>query len=287
MVEINDHGLAFFFPEIHPEARLEVSFNRTLRIQDIQDGNPNPPDLGPFPLEHVDDYARSFSTEMVDRGGVMMPMYKSEAMFISFSSKYIEENETSYPFAVQIAAGKINAVNGKPWSDKLSRQSQSYLVVPVQSCLYGYRIQDGVVRQFVAAPLGDGSSPEAQVTGQEKIGGIQISVYPMKRQAFERRWLKVLGSIMQDAKVCGSMDGYSQTVEETMALSMGEIINQEIYKDEFKFSEWETDTYSRCFVHLINAQAWKDITGKSPSTDPLSAEVYARHRLTWSELYAE
>jgi hypothetical protein len=277
MVEINDHGLAFFFPEIYPEARLEVSFNRTLRIQDIQDGNPNPPDLGPFPLEHVDDYARSFSKEMVDRGGVMMPMYKSEAMFISFRSKYLKKHEASYPFALQIAAGKINAVNGKPWSDKLSRQSQSYLVVPVQSCLYGYRIQDGLVRQFVAAPLGDGSSPEAQVTGQEKIGGIQISVYPMKRQAFQRRWLKFLGN----------MDCYSLKDGETMALSMGERINQEIYKDEFKFSEWETDTYSRCFVHLINAQAWKDITGKSPSTDPPGAEVYARHRLTWSELYAE
>jgi hypothetical protein len=277
MVGFNEHRLVFEFKEIHPEAMLEVSFNRTLRIQDIQDGYSNPPDLGPFPLEHVDDHARLISKEMVDRGGVMMPMYKSEAMFIRFRSQYLEEHQASYPFAVQIAAGKINAVNGKPWSDKLSKQSQSYLVVPVQSCLYGYRIQEDVVRQFVAAPLGDGSSPEAQVTGQEKIGGIQISVYPMKRRAFERRWLDFLGS----------MECCSQTDVETMALSLGEMISQRIYKDEFKFSEWETGTYSRCFVHLINAQVWKDITGKSPSTDPLSAEVYARHRLPWSELYAE
>ena len=42
----------------------------------------------------------------------MMPMDQSEALWIRFSARY--------PFAVKIAAGKINAVSGEAWTAELS-----------------------------------------------------------------------------------------------------------------------------------------------------------------------
>jgi hypothetical protein len=39
----------------------------------------------------------------------MLPMYQSEAMWLSFESECIDTQE-EYPFAVRIATGKIDAV---------------------------------------------------------------------------------------------------------------------------------------------------------------------------------
>ena len=42
-----------------------------------------------------------------------------------------------------------------------------------------------VVRQFVAMPLGSGYSVEEQITGKAEHGGLQILVYPMKKERYE------------------------------------------------------------------------------------------------------
>jgi hypothetical protein len=45
------------FPEVHPQAKLTIEFQRTLRIPDDDKTYPLPPGLGAFPLKHVDDHA--------------------------------------------------------------------------------------------------------------------------------------------------------------------------------------------------------------------------------------
>ena len=86
---------------------LRVEFQRTLRIPDDDRLYPLPPGLGAFPLRHVDDFADRIPSSWRARGGVMLPMYQSEALWISFVG-------ADYPMAVKIAAGKINAVSGEP-----------------------------------------------------------------------------------------------------------------------------------------------------------------------------
>ena len=49
-------------------------------------------------------------------------------------------------------------------------------------------MEKGVIRQFVAMPLGAGYTAEEQITGKAEHGGLQIVVYPMKREVFERRF---------------------------------------------------------------------------------------------------
>ncbi|KAJ6258017.1 hypothetical protein Dda_6929 [Drechslerella dactyloides] len=77
-------------------------------------------------------------------------------------------------FAVRVFVGGVNAVSGLTW--KNIPKKQDYLLVPPQSRLDGVAVGDGVVKQFVAMPLGAGYSVEKQVTGQEAIGGLQLEI---------------------------------------------------------------------------------------------------------------
>ena len=121
----------------------------------------------------------------------MMPMYQSEAMWLLFSGTLDPERSVQYPFAIKVATGKIDAVTGKDWSNGLHRGPQDYMVAPGQPWLDGYCVEKGVIRQFVAMPLGQGYTAEEQITGKAEHGGLQIIVYPMKREVFERRFPKM------------------------------------------------------------------------------------------------
>src|SRR5262245_45320668 len=178
MAIILENDSLVFASEVHPDARMRIVFQRTLRIPDNDRDYPLPPGLGAFPLRHVDDFAQRLPASWVKRGGVMLPMYQAEAMWLAF-------NANGYPFALKIAAGKINAVTGDRWSLGLNRDPQDYAVVPVQPWLDGYAIEKGVVRQFVAMPLGQGYTAEEQITGTAEWGGLQIVAYPMKKQRYE------------------------------------------------------------------------------------------------------
>ena len=148
MIELRNDQLVVRFPEVHKDAVLRVDFQRTLRIPDDNREYPLPPGLGRFPLQQVDDYADGAPQSWQKHGGVFLPMYQAEAMWISF--------EASYPMAVKVAAGKVNALTGDEWKNEISRNPQDYLVVPDQPWLDGFCVQEGMVRQFVAMPLGEG-----------------------------------------------------------------------------------------------------------------------------------
>ncbi len=152
MIELKSDRLVISFPEVHRDARMVIDFQRTLRIPDDDRDYPLPPGLGAFPLVHVDDHAKRVPESWHRRGGVMLPMYQSEAMWLNFSAS------GDYPFAVKVAAGKINAVTGDEWADGLSADLQNYLAIPRQPWLDGFCVEQGVIRQFVAMPLGAGYS---------------------------------------------------------------------------------------------------------------------------------
>ena len=180
MIELRENTLSFSFPEVHADARMDISFQRTLRIPDDGRTYPLPPGLDHFPVRHVDDLGPLVPAEWRRRGGVALPMYQSEAMWLHFSS------EDDYPFAVKIAAGKIDAVTGESWNDDIHRDPQDYVVVPTQPWLDGFAVEKGTIRQFVAMPLGAGYSAEEQITGKAEHGGVQIVVYPMKGEVGRR-----------------------------------------------------------------------------------------------------
>jgi len=170
MIELKNNSLQFSFPDVHPEARLTIDFQRTLRIPDDGNDYPLPPGLGRFPIKHVDNYAEKVPSLWIEHGGVMLPMYQSEALWLNFLSVFLRDYRTSYPFAIKVATGKINAVTGENWSDGLQNDPQDYMVSSKQHWLDGYCFEKGFIRQFVAMPLGSGYSAEEQITGEAEYG---------------------------------------------------------------------------------------------------------------------
>ncbi len=281
MIELQDDRLVFSFPEVHPRARLSISFQRTLRIPDDGKDHPLPPGLGRFPVRHVDDASALAPEAWQTHGGVVLPMYSAEAMWLSFESADDEERDTSYPFAVQIATGKVNAVTGGPWREGLGGAPQDYMVVPTQPWLDGFCVEKGVVRQFVAMPLGAGYTAEEQITGEAAHGGLQISVRPMRREIYERRFPPVPAR-ERFSHVCACCAPASSP---DMGLGAGGRMRQEIYDDPYSLEDWEAERHARCFVHLVGALVWAGLSGEQPPAPPMSAWDYEQRGLPWFDWY--
>lgn len=310
MLELQNNQLLFSFPDVHPQAKLSIDFQRTLRIPDDEKAYPLPPSLGAFPLRHVDDFKDRVPSIWNEHGGVMLPMYQSEAMWIYFHTHYAPGHGV-YPFAVKIAAGKVSAVTGDEWLGGL--KEKDYVVAPQQRWLDGYAIGDGLIRQFVASPLGSGFTAEEQITGQARHGGIQIEVFPMKRASFERRFpyrepvqysggfriggSGMLGSYGLPGVYCSTNSanssdiafaGASASAETlTMGLAAGGKMKQQIFDDPYGLSDWDTDHGSRCFIHLANSMTWKAVTQSEPPYPPSTSDDYTKSGLPWFDYYKD
>ncbi len=179
MLTLEQDTLVFRFPDTHEQAETSIELQITLRIPDDTKEYPLPPGLGRFPLRHTEDFGARVPKEWAVRGGIMLPMFRTEAMWLNF-----RKDTNRYPCAVKVAAGKINAISGKPWKPELDADDIDYLVIPHQPWLDGFAVGEGQIRQFIAMPLGGGYTAEEQITGRAEWGGLQIIVYPMKGE----RW---------------------------------------------------------------------------------------------------
>ena len=198
-----------------------------------------------------------------------MPMYQAEALWLNFDG--------GYPCAIKVAAGKICALTADPWVDHLNADPQDYLVVPEQPWLDGYCVEKGIVRQFVAMPLGDGYSAEEQVTGSAEHGGLQIMVVPMKAKYYEEMSNLPLGHMLAAPLAMAEAPD--------MGLAPGGRMKQEIYDDPHGLEVWDQRNTRRCFVTIANSTMWTSITGERPPTEPPSAADYANSGLPWFDYY--
>ena len=268
MIELRHDELVLRFPEVHADAVCRIGFQRTLRIPDDNRDHPLPPGLGRFPLRHVDDHLDHVPEAWRRRGGVFLPMYQAEAMWLHFHAEY--------PTAIKVAAGKIDALTGEGWTNELSERSQNYLVAPGQPWLDGFCVAKGLIRQFVAMPLGDGYTAEEQLTGEARHGGLQIVAYPMLAAKYEawrqerREWDRVSPCMSAPAD---------------MGLAPGGLMRQEIYEDRHGFDAWDRSARSRCFVHILNSVQFLQVTGVEPPARPPTARDYTEAGLPWFEYY--
>ena len=155
---------------------------------------------------------------------------------------------------------------------------QNYLVAPDQPWLDGFCVSKGLVRQFVAMPLGKGYTAEEQLTGAAEHGGVQIVVYPMKAARYEQ--LRARRPRYAVAAVCSA-----SPVEDEMGLAPGGKMRQEVYKDKYGLSAWEQGARSRCFVHLLNSGQYRAVTGAAPPHEPPTAAEYTEAGLPWFDYY--
>jgi hypothetical protein len=269
MLTLENDALVFRFPEVDERAICRVTFQRTLRVPDDGKTYPLPPGNARFALRHVDDYAALLPENIVKRGGVMLPMYESEAMWIRF--------ESEYPFAVKVAAGKINAITGESWCDHLNDDPQDYLVVPDQPWIDGYFVGWDETRQFVAKPLGGGYTAEEQLTGEAEFGGLQIIVYPAKKQYADKCKIEQVPMRSFDEFICMNKN--------EMGLAPDGKISQDICEDRYHLGAWDQRHSSRCFVTLVNSKSWKAFTKENLPRAPLNAQDYEKAGLPWFSYY--
>jgi len=323
MLELQSDQLVFSFPAVHPEAKLAIEFQRTLRLPDDGKTYPLPPGLGRFPMRHVEDFKGRVPANWQEHGGVFVPLYQSEALWIRFSPHTVTNHFHAYPFIVKVGTGKKSALTGKDWEKGIHKGD--YCVIPEQPWLDGYVIEEGTIAQFVAVPLGMGITVEEQLGG-EGIGGIQLEVFPMKWEEFEKRWPKRepqpdrrrLGGVLRSRSCvtkggqslgfgppgaaaaaeglmnysCDSIDMCrSLELNETpdMGIGAGGKMKQQVFEDPYGKEAWNrnVDKSRRCFVHLANSMAWETITGEAPPPTPATAAAYERHGYPWFDFYSD
>lgn len=274
---------------------VAVRFIRTLRLPE-SGTHALPPGLGEFPVRRVTDHADTVPQAWRARGGVMLPVYLREAMWLSFGG-------TAEPAALQVGVGKVCAVSGKPWSDRLRRKPQNYVVLPRQPWLDGINSGKGTVRQFVAVPLGLGATVEGQVTGEEVWGGVQLQSFPLKEPQLAR-WRREEMLRAERARGFMPSGGYGAAMPmaaapaqgaapaggpsraaAAMGLGVGGSMRQEVYEDDRPLPDWAETPAGRVFVHLVTPPEWRRITGEAPPPSPVDRAAYTRAGLPWFDYY--
>lgn len=253
-----------------------VSFQRTLRIPDDGGTYSLPPGLGSFPVCRVEDYADRVPRSWKKQGGVFIPLYQREALWLSF------EGDHWHPCAVQVAVGRVNALTGKKLTKRLTKKEQNYIVCPDQPWLDGINAGSGYIRQFVAMPLGTGYTVEGQVTGKEAFGGMQLIVYGPKPGRFPRRPRRA-------PCAPGQIDYCLSCCEESasMGVAAGGKMKQKIYPDEHGLATWDQANRAEVPVHIVNSMVFHQITGQLPPPTPVTARTYSEYGLPWFDLYDE
>ena len=202
-------------------------------------------------------------------------MYQREAMWIYFIGADWRPN------AIKVGVGGIDGVSGKPWDTILRGDPQNYLVVPDQPWLDGIKAGEGFIRQFVAMPLGGGYTVEAQLTGREDVGGLQLVSFEPKPGLFPSRRPNDRFTLYDGlARVC-------EAPPAEMGLGAGGRMYQAIYPDSYGIDTWDTTRQHSIHVHIVNSMMWRDITGEEPPPTPVSPRTYREAGLPWFDLYDE
>lgn len=285
---------------------VQIRFIRTLRLPE-SGTHGLPPGLGEFPLRRVEDYPDTAPPEWLAKGGVMLPVYLREAMWLSFG-------RSREPAALQVGVGKVCAVSGGRWTGRLERNPQNYVVLPRQPWLDGINSGHGTVRQFVAVPLGLGATVEGQVTGEETAGGVQLQAFALAAPALAR-WREAEAEVeraraarrrapaapggfggpppmpMAAAPAGPGRSGGgpvpAPAPAPAMGLGAGGSMRQEVYRDERPMSDWAGEPAGRVFVHLVPPPVWSRITGEAAPPSPVDRAAYTSAGLPWFDYYDE
>jgi hypothetical protein len=259
MIEVQGDSVQF-------DRDFAVSFQRTLRVPDDGRQYPLPPGLGALPIFPVADYAERLPQAWRAQGGVFLPLYQREALWLGFRSTRAE------PRAVKVAVGGFNVLSGARETGTLAGGPQDYMVCPPQVWLDGVRTERGSVRQFVAVPLGKGQSLEAALSGAELRGGIQLTVFRPR------------AGTIPDVPASRSP---SPARSAALGFGLGGAIQQKVYPDPYGLDVWDADSAASLDVHALSSLEFRLATGSEPPPTPIDAKAYADLGLPWFALYDE
>jgi hypothetical protein len=241
---------------------VRVSFHRTLRVPETDRDYPLPPTFGRFPLIE-------FPNEN-SKPEFAIPIRRREALWIAF------EGPDWRPSAVKIGIGTVNAIDGRLWEAGLRSNPQNYIVTGTQYWLDGVNAGDNFVRQFVAAPFGEGLTIEEQAAHILE-GTIRIEVFDPKPGRF---------SDAHD-KPGPSEPIYGPAEESPLGLGAGGRIRQTIHTDPHGYDTWDLTGPALAVVRLLDAASFQSLSGRVAPPTPIDAATYSLLGLPWFKLYEE
>jgi len=232
-----------------------VTLHRTLRIPDDGGEYPLPPSLG------------AMTAHSVAADELVVPVHRAEALWLEFSAPWWK------PHALKVSTGRIDAISGETFDpESLTGTPQDYLVLPEQPWLDGINAGDGFIRQFVAVPLGEGLTVEAQLDGGEEFGGLTLSLFEPRPGLFP------------DEPPESEFDPGGMTVmacSAPLGLGAGGRMRQEIYADEHGVDTWQPKPVATVMIDLVDAVAFEVVTGRAAPPKVCDAATYTEHGLPW------
>ncbi|RYO99412.1 hypothetical protein DL764_006807 [Monosporascus ibericus] len=222
---------------------------------------------------------------------------------------------------IKIYCGGVNVVSAEHHSEDLSTKFrrlklnmdkesiQDYIVTPEQLWVDGIATEPGIMRQFVAMPMGQGYTVEAQLTGKEINGGLQFEItsslikeitstshaendFSVNIKTMSGKTFTVPCKLMelvleikrhiQDREV-----GVGGGPESEMGIAAGGKIKQTIAQDRHDPRIWEDQVTLTIPVHILNTAAFRAVTGHTPPPCPIDASTYAEAHLPFFGLYEE
>jgi len=238
-----------------------VSFQRTLRVPDDGRTYPLPPGLGRLPVRHTASTAPS-------RDRFVIPMRRREALWLGF------DVPAWRPHAILIGMGRVNAVTGAPWAESLASDPQNYLVSPPQLWLDGAKVERDRIRQFVATPLGTGTTIESQLAAGPESGLVRIVVFEPKPGRFP-------------AEPPPDEPSSRLRAPAGLGLGAGGRIRQRVFADPHGVDVWDPGASVGADVQLIDPDAFQALTGEQAPATPIDAATYTAHGFPWFHLYEE
>jgi hypothetical protein len=233
-----------------------VRFHRTLRVPDDGGDYPLPPSLGAMAIYRLSD------DEFV------VPMHKAEAVWLEF------DGPSWKPHALKLGTGSVDAISGETFDESaLTAEPQDYVVIPDQPWLDGINAGEGFIRQFVAVPLGERLTVEAQLADDEE-GGLRFSLFAPKPGRFPD----------EPPRFDARDESVLMACAPPMGLGAGGRIRQEIYADEYGAGTWEPEPTGTVRVELVDALAFQALTGIPIPAPPIDAETYTRFGFPWFDL---
>lgn len=252
--------------------RLAVAFARSVRDARVDWMVPSPSHLGYFPLRRTEEFHARVPGEWLGPAGVLIPMYHAEAMRLVFSSRY--------SFAVKVAAGDTNAINGQPWCAGLTRAPQGYMVVPEQPNLDGCCTASGGRLQFVPGEAWRAGRREEGRQGPDPAC-IRIEVVPC---AAETYFEKLLGpQLVQNfedlvRELIGGGSLLSSMIPGRTAKGVGTGAKsrpcQVLCPDSWAPEAWDLPKTASTRVDLCDSDQWHRITGERLPVLPFTAAYH-------------
>ncbi len=285
---LDNEYLSVRLDDVHPQAVAGVRFQRALRLPK---GTPPYESVRsdafhtPRPLN---DFYDDLGFEWLLRSNQhLICLFVSESVTLEFISP------NTYPLAVKVSIGHIDALSGLPNNGSLNRVPQDYIVLPTQHWIDAWQDETGATHDFVAPPPGNPDEKGVPEPRDDDRDCISVTFFPMKGDVFRR----YCDDLDQNAgrQVYGQPDFAERFTETHMMRGRLNYDMQKgpawdtgmVFPDPFDVGDWDMEKAKSVSVSMVRPKVWAALTGDTLDGPLFKRSIYEDAGVPWFDEYAE